>query len=204
MTADSKAEQASAGLDRLSEAEYAAFHRLNDAYRQEIRHSVHRLRPAAQQGFDPAAVRASPAKRRGGRNRDRADRSLPHRRAAARPARRARPTAQGARPPLHPRARQPCRPSGAGRRGRAARAVGPRRAAHDRAGAATNLDGRTDQPLIGGRPVPIGRYELRFHGRRLLRARRRATARRSAVPRRGAGAICRRRARRATTTCRSW
>jgi 2-oxo-4-hydroxy-4-carboxy-5-ureidoimidazoline decarboxylase len=26
----------------------------------------------------------------------------------------------------------------------------------------TNHDGRTDQPLIGGRPVPIGNYELRF------------------------------------------
>jgi 2-oxo-4-hydroxy-4-carboxy-5-ureidoimidazoline decarboxylase len=26
----------------------------------------------------------------------------------------------------------------------------------------TNSDGRTDQPLIGGRPVPIGRYELTF------------------------------------------
>ena len=28
--------------------------------------------------------------------------------------------------------------------------------------AITNNDGRTDQPLIGGRPVPIGRYELMF------------------------------------------
>jgi 2-oxo-4-hydroxy-4-carboxy-5-ureidoimidazoline decarboxylase len=28
--------------------------------------------------------------------------------------------------------------------------------------AVTNADGRTDQPLIGGRPVPIGRYELMF------------------------------------------
>jgi 2-oxo-4-hydroxy-4-carboxy-5-ureidoimidazoline decarboxylase len=28
--------------------------------------------------------------------------------------------------------------------------------------ATTNADGRTDQPLIGGRPVPIGRYELTF------------------------------------------
>lgn len=27
----------------------------------------------------------------------------------------------------------------------------------------TNADGRTDQPLIGGRPLPIGRYELRFN-----------------------------------------
>jgi 2-oxo-4-hydroxy-4-carboxy-5-ureidoimidazoline decarboxylase len=26
----------------------------------------------------------------------------------------------------------------------------------------TNRDGRTDQPLIGGRPVPVGDYELRF------------------------------------------
>jgi 2-oxo-4-hydroxy-4-carboxy-5-ureidoimidazoline decarboxylase len=28
--------------------------------------------------------------------------------------------------------------------------------------AVTNADGRTDHPLIGGRPVPIGRYELNF------------------------------------------
>jgi 2-oxo-4-hydroxy-4-carboxy-5-ureidoimidazoline decarboxylase len=28
--------------------------------------------------------------------------------------------------------------------------------------AVTNTDGRTDVPLIGGRPVPIGRYELTF------------------------------------------
>jgi 2-oxo-4-hydroxy-4-carboxy-5-ureidoimidazoline decarboxylase len=27
----------------------------------------------------------------------------------------------------------------------------------------TNHDGRTDEPLIGGRPVPIGNYELRFN-----------------------------------------
>jgi 2-oxo-4-hydroxy-4-carboxy-5-ureidoimidazoline decarboxylase len=34
MTADSRLEQASAGLDRLSEHEFAAFHRLNTAYRE--------------------------------------------------------------------------------------------------------------------------------------------------------------------------
>src|ERR1700756_4212847 len=33
LTADSTAEQAAAGLDRLTEEEFAAFHRLNDAYR---------------------------------------------------------------------------------------------------------------------------------------------------------------------------
>lgn len=29
--------------------------------------------------------------------------------------------------------------------------------------AVTNADGRTDAPLIGGRPVPMASYELRFH-----------------------------------------
>jgi 2-oxo-4-hydroxy-4-carboxy-5-ureidoimidazoline decarboxylase len=35
----------------------------------------------------------------------------------------------------------------------------------------TNSDGRTDQPLIGGRPVPIGRYELTFSVGRYFAAR---------------------------------
>jgi 2-oxo-4-hydroxy-4-carboxy-5-ureidoimidazoline decarboxylase len=36
LTADSAREQASAGLDRLSEAEYAGFHALNDAYQAKF------------------------------------------------------------------------------------------------------------------------------------------------------------------------
>jgi 2-oxo-4-hydroxy-4-carboxy-5-ureidoimidazoline decarboxylase len=36
LTADSKAEQSSAGLDRLSEDEYARFHKLNEAYKQKF------------------------------------------------------------------------------------------------------------------------------------------------------------------------
>jgi 2-oxo-4-hydroxy-4-carboxy-5-ureidoimidazoline decarboxylase len=36
LTADSTAEQAGAGLDRLSEEEFAKFHRLNDAYREKF------------------------------------------------------------------------------------------------------------------------------------------------------------------------
>ena len=35
-TADSTAEQASARLDRLSEEDYATFHRLNEAYKQKF------------------------------------------------------------------------------------------------------------------------------------------------------------------------
>jgi 2-oxo-4-hydroxy-4-carboxy-5-ureidoimidazoline decarboxylase len=34
---------------------------------------------------------------------------------------------------------------------------------HFTARATTNADGRTDRPLIGERPIPIGSYELRFH-----------------------------------------
>src|SRR3974390_2145664 len=36
LTTDSAAEQAGAGLDRLSEAEFARFHQLNDAYRAKF------------------------------------------------------------------------------------------------------------------------------------------------------------------------
>src|SRR6476661_8751163 len=36
LTADSAREQMSAGLDRLSEEEFAAFHRLNEAYRAKF------------------------------------------------------------------------------------------------------------------------------------------------------------------------
>ncbi|MGA3140654.1 MAG: 2-oxo-4-hydroxy-4-carboxy-5-ureidoimidazoline decarboxylase, partial [Xanthobacteraceae bacterium] len=36
LTADSTAEQAAAGLDKLSEQEFADFHRLNDAYRKKF------------------------------------------------------------------------------------------------------------------------------------------------------------------------
>src|SRR6202030_2021627 len=36
MTADSKHEQSTAGLDRLSHDEFAAFHRLNNAYREKF------------------------------------------------------------------------------------------------------------------------------------------------------------------------
>ena len=40
----------------------------------------------------------------------------------------------------------------------------------------TNRDGRTDQPLIGGRPVPIGRYELTFSVGDYFAARQVATS----------------------------
>jgi 2-oxo-4-hydroxy-4-carboxy-5-ureidoimidazoline decarboxylase len=162
MTADSKAEQASAGLDRLSEAEYAAFHRFNDAYRKKfgipfivcvrrhskdsiLRHFERRLqngvaaetKAALTEVFRIGALRLD-------QKVEAADKLKVHGRLsthvldnhAGHPA--AGVTVELAELPGN----------------------GPPRMI---ASATTNLDGRTDQPLIGGRPIPIGRYELRFH-----------------------------------------
>ena len=91
LTAESNAEQNSAGLDRLSDAEYEAFERVNNAYRVEIRLSLYRLRSPPHQGFHPARFRAAAAERCQDRNADIDRGDLPDRGAAARPARR-RPT----------------------------------------------------------------------------------------------------------------
>ena len=59
LTADSTAEQAGAGLDRLSDA---GVRRLPSPQRRlpgEVRHAVHRLRAPPRQGIDPARVRAA-------------------------------------------------------------------------------------------------------------------------------------------------
>ncbi len=181
------------------------FHRLNDAYRAKFGNAVHRLRAAAQQGFDPAPIRASPAKTaRTAEPKAALDRDVPHRGAAARPAGRGRRHAQGERARCRPTCSIPMRGHPA-----AGVAIELLELSDDGDAAlasrapATNRDGRTDQPLIGGRPVPIGRYELRFHvGDYFARAGR--AAQRPALPRRGAGAILRSPSRKATITCRCW
>jgi 2-oxo-4-hydroxy-4-carboxy-5-ureidoimidazoline decarboxylase len=162
LTADSKAEQASANLDRLSEEEFAAFHRLNNAYgakfgfpfivcvRRHGKESILRqfelrlrndtaseLETALTEIFRIAALRLD-------QRVDAPDRLKVHGRLST-----------------HVLDTQIGRPaagvlvellqlSGGGE-------------SHRIVHATTNADGRTDQPLIGGQPVPIGRYELRFH-----------------------------------------
>jgi len=162
MTADSKAEQASAGLDRLSEAEYATFHKNNDAYRKKFgipfivcarRHSKdsilhqfeHRLRnnvaaetkTALGEVFRIVALRLD-------QRVEAPDKLKVHGRLST-----------------HVLDTQAGHPAG----GVAIELLELAAHGHPRvvASATTNLDGRTDQPLIGGRPIPIGRYELRFH-----------------------------------------
>jgi 2-oxo-4-hydroxy-4-carboxy-5-ureidoimidazoline decarboxylase len=170
LTPESTAEQAGAGLDRLSDEEYATFHRLNDAYRAKFgfpfivcvrRHSKdsilaqfeRRLRHDATAELEAAV---------GEIMRIAALRLDQH-------------VAAADRLKVHGRLSTHVLDTHAGRPAQGlaielvelAAAGAPRTIVR----AATNQDGRTDQPLIAGRPVPIGRYELRFHAGAYFAAR---------------------------------
>ena len=162
MTVESKAEQASAGLDRLSEAEFAQFHRLTNAYREKFgmpfiicvrRHSKDSIlqqferrlqntmsvetKTAIGEIFRIAALRLD-------QRIEAADGLEVHGRLST-----------------HVLDTQAGRPAaGVTIELLELSANGEQRMI---ACATTNRDGRTDEPLIGGRPLPIGRYELRFH-----------------------------------------
>ena len=160
LTDDSRREQASVGLDSLSEADFQRFHRLNDAYkakfgfpfivcvRRHTRDSIldqfeRRLRHDAAGEFATALQEIF---------------FITRLRMAA------KVTGEGM-PRVNGRLSTHVLDTHAGRP-----AVGiaielyefAGRQAHLIATAVTNADGRTDAPLIGGRPLPIGRYELQF------------------------------------------
>jgi 2-oxo-4-hydroxy-4-carboxy-5-ureidoimidazoline decarboxylase len=161
ITDDSKAEQKSAGLDRLSATEFAHFHALNDAYRAKFampfivcvrRHG----KDSILRQFEQRLQNDEPQERN-------AALSEILRIAALR---------------LDQRVAAPDRLGVTGwlsthvldtQRGGPAAGVdiglfeiaasGTERLVTQ---AVTNADGRTDAPLIGGGPVPIATYELRF------------------------------------------
>jgi 2-oxo-4-hydroxy-4-carboxy-5-ureidoimidazoline decarboxylase len=159
-TAESKSEQASAGLDRLSEEEFRRFHRLNDAYKQKFgfpfmicvrRHSRDSILAEFERrlGDDPAREFAAALQEVS---------YITRLRVAAKVTGAGMPKVDG-RLSTHVLDTDAGRPA----MGVAIELFawdGER--AHRLATAVTNADGRTDQPLSGGRPVPIGRYELRF------------------------------------------
>ena len=161
LTPDSTLEQASAGLDHLSEQEFAEFHRLNDAYRRKFnfpfiicvrRHGKESiLREFARRlRNDPTAEHAAAL-------------SEIYRIVALR---------------LDQRVTAPDRLNVNGRlsthvldtyHGRPASGVAI--ALYELGSAekprlilttVTNADGRPDQPLVAEQPIPIGRYELYF------------------------------------------
>lgn len=160
VTDDSRREQASVGLDTLSEEDYVRFHRLNDAYkakfgfpfivcvRRHTRDSIlvqfeRRLANDVATEFAAALQEVF---------------FITRLRAAAKVSGEGMPKVNG-RLSTHVLDTQAGRPA-AGIAVELFEFSGER--AHRIATATTNADGRTDQPLIGERPLPIGRYELRF------------------------------------------
>src|SRR5882672_9170235 len=160
LTDDSNREQASVGLDSLSEEEFARFHRLNDAYKAKFgfpfmicvrRHSrdsilaqfERRLGNDANTEFASALQEVF---------------YITRLRIAAKVSGEGMPLVNG-RLSTHVLDTHAGRP-----------AVGLAIELYEQVGdryiqiatATTNADGRTDQPLIDGKPLPIGRYELRF------------------------------------------
>lgn len=161
LTADSSAEQAGAGLDRLNAAEYAEFHRLNDAYKAKFgfpfiicvrRHTKDSILGQFQRRIAhdaTAELRAALGE-------------ITHIATLRLDQRVDGP----GKPRLHGRLSTHVLDTHAGKP-----AAGIQVELHEIAGlgsprliarAVTNADGRTDQPLVGGRPIPAGTYELHF------------------------------------------
>lgn len=158
LTAASAAEQESAGLDRLSQADYETFQSLNAAYaarfgfpfivcvRRHTKDSIlHQLR--ARQAHDADGER-------------RAALEEVSRIAALRLQALLGGLDLDGRLSTHVLDTHAGKPAA----GMALALVELSDSGPDRilANTRTNADGRTDAPLIGGRPVPIGQYELRF------------------------------------------
>jgi 2-oxo-4-hydroxy-4-carboxy-5-ureidoimidazoline decarboxylase len=161
LTAESSAEQNSVGLDRLSDAEYDAFERVNNAYRAKFgfpyivcvrRHTKDSiLRDFERRLPNDAATETQVSIEEIGRIAAlRLDQQV----------------ASDDRLKVHGRLSTHVLDTHSGKpaAGIAVELVELSELGSSRVvtRAITNSDGRTDQPLIGGRPVPIGRYELTF------------------------------------------
>jgi len=161
LTADSTTEQASAGLDRLSDEEFATFHRLNDAYRTKfgmpfivcvrrhgkdsiLREFERRLKndAAAERTTALAEIFRIAALRLDQRVKA-PDRLKVHGRLSTHVL-----DTHGGRPAAGV-AIELCE-------------IGAGGAARTLQHTVTNADGRTDRPLFSGTPIPIATYELRF------------------------------------------
>jgi 2-oxo-4-hydroxy-4-carboxy-5-ureidoimidazoline decarboxylase len=160
LTDDSRREQASVGLDSLTEEEFARFHRLNDAYKAKLgfpfmicvrRHSRNSILSQFERrlGNDAATEFAAALQEVF---------YITRLRVAGRVTGEGMPLVNG-RLSTHVLDTHAGRP---------AAGVGidlyefAGEHSHRIATSVTNADGRTDKPLIGDRPLPIGRYELRF------------------------------------------
>jgi 2-oxo-4-hydroxy-4-carboxy-5-ureidoimidazoline decarboxylase len=162
LTAESSAEQNSAGLDRLSDTEYEAFERVNNAYRARFgfpyivcvrRHTKDSIlrdfeRRLPNDATTEVATSIAEICRIAALRLDQL-------------------VSAGDRLPVHGRLSTHVLDTHSGKPAAGIpvelvelSALGENRIMTR---TLTNHDGRTDQPLIGGRPVPIGNYELCFN-----------------------------------------
>ena len=161
LTAESTSEQNSVGLDRLSDAEYEAFERVNNAYRSKFgfpyivcvrRHTKDSILSNFEQRLpNDAATETSTS-------------IAEICRIAA--LRLDQLVISSDRLPVHGRLSTHVLDNNSGKPAEGIAVALVERSALGASRvltrAVTNSDGRTDQPLIGGRPVPIGHYELIF------------------------------------------
>ena len=161
LTAESSAEQNSVGLDRLSDAEFEAFERVNNAYRTKFgfpyivcvrRHTKDSILRDFERRLpnDVEAETRNSIAEIGRIAALRLDQLV----------------AGDDRLPVHGRLSTHVLDT---HNGKPAAGIAVELVELSELGASrvvtraiTNADGRTDTPLIGGRPVPIGRYELVF------------------------------------------
>ena len=160
MTADSQGEQTSAGLDRLTEEEFKKFHQLNEAYRKKFGFPfiICVRRHGKESIFRQFEARLS------------SNAASEHATALDEVVRIAalrldQHVVAPDKLKVHGRLSTHVLDTDAGRPAQGV-AVELRELFADGgrviAGGVTNADGRTDAPLIDGRPLPIARYELRF------------------------------------------
>jgi 2-oxo-4-hydroxy-4-carboxy-5-ureidoimidazoline decarboxylase len=161
ITVDSKLEQSSAGLDRLSESEFADFHRLNNAYRAKFgmpfivcvrRHGKDSILRQFEQrlGNDAPAERQAALieiLRIAALRLDQRVESQDHLNVHGRLSTHVLDTHRGC--PASSVAIEFLELAAAGKPRLIMRAI-------------TNSDGRTDHPLVADQPIPIACYELRF------------------------------------------
>jgi 2-oxo-4-hydroxy-4-carboxy-5-ureidoimidazoline decarboxylase len=160
VTEESKHEQASVGLDSLSEEEFARFHRLNDAYQEKFGFPFivcvrRQTRDAILQQFERRLLNDE------GQEFATAMQEVFH---ITRLRIAAKVTGDGM-PLVNGRLSTHVLDTHGGRPAQGVvielyEFAGTR--TQRIASAVTNADGRTDQPLIHGRPLPVGRYELQF------------------------------------------
>jgi 2-oxo-4-hydroxy-4-carboxy-5-ureidoimidazoline decarboxylase len=161
LTADSTAEQAAAGLDKLTEQEFADFHRLNDGYRKKFampfivcvrRHGKQSILREFERRLDNDAAAEQKAAleeifRISALRLDQRVTASDRLKVYGHLSTHVLDVHAGH--PAQGVAIELCEIAGAGEARVIKRAV-------------TNADGRTDSPLFTGMPVPIATYELRF------------------------------------------